>query len=112
MASREVKTEVYPYQIAFNLLPHIGSFSEEGDCSEEVKIANETRKILDAPTLRVTATTVRVPVLRCHSESINVELERPLNPQRGPRSPGRDAGGDRVRRPKPEALSDAPRRHG
>ena len=68
MAFRDVKTEVYPYQIAFNLLPHIGSFSEEGDCSEEVKIANETRKILDVPTLRVTATTVRVPVLRCHSE--------------------------------------------
>jgi aspartate-semialdehyde dehydrogenase len=78
MAFRDVKTEVYPYQIAFNLLPHIGSFSEEGDCSEEVKIANETRKILDVPTLRVTATTVRVPVLRCHSEAINVELERPL----------------------------------
>jgi aspartate-semialdehyde dehydrogenase len=78
MAFRDVKTEVYPYQIAFNLLPHIGSFSEEGDCSEEVKIANETRKILDAPTLRVTATTVRVPVLRCHSEAINVELEKPL----------------------------------
>ncbi len=79
LAFRDVTTKVYPYQIAFNLLPHIGSFNEGGDCSEEVKIANETRKILDAPTLRVTATTVRVPVLRCHSEAINVELERPLN---------------------------------
>jgi aspartate-semialdehyde dehydrogenase len=78
MAFRDVKTEVYPYQIAFNLLPHIGSFTEGGDCSEEVKIANETRKILESPSLRVTATTVRVPVLRCHSEAINVELERPL----------------------------------
>ena len=78
LAFRDVKTEVYPYQIAFNLLPHIGSFNDGGDCSEEVKIAKETRKILNTPALRVTATTVRVPVLRCHSEAINVELERPL----------------------------------
>ncbi len=80
MAFRDVKAEVYPYQIAFNLLPHIGSFSDGGNCSEEVKIVRETQKILDAPRLRVTSTTVRVPVLRCHSESINVELERPLTP--------------------------------
>ncbi|MEQ1626023.1 MAG: aspartate-semialdehyde dehydrogenase [Nitrospira sp.] len=80
MAFREVKAEVYPYQIAFNLLPHIGSFSEGGECSEEIKIVRETRKILDAPNMRVTSTTVRVPVLRCHSESINVELEKPLSP--------------------------------
>ncbi|UVT21531.1 MAG: aspartate-semialdehyde dehydrogenase [Nitrospira sp.] len=79
LAFRDVTTKVYPYQIAFNLLPHIGSFNEGGDCSEEVKIAKETRKILGTPNLRVTATTVRVPVLRCHSEAINVELERPLN---------------------------------
>ena len=78
LAFRDVTTKVYPHQIAFNLLPHIGSFNEGGDCSEEVKIAKETRKILGAPGLRVTATTVRVPVLRCHSEAINVELERPL----------------------------------
>jgi len=80
MAFRDVKAEVYPYQIAFNLLPHIGSFSEGGECSEEIKIVRETRKILDAPKMRVTSTTVRVPVLRCHSESINVELEKPLSP--------------------------------
>jgi aspartate-semialdehyde dehydrogenase len=80
MAFRDVKAEVYPYQIAFNLLPHIGSFSEGGECSEEIKIVRETRKILDAPKMRVTSTTVRVPVLRCHSESINVELEKPLTP--------------------------------
>jgi aspartate-semialdehyde dehydrogenase len=78
LAFRDITTKVYPYQIAFNLLPHIGSFNEGGDCSEEVKIAKETRKILGAPHLRVTATTVRVPVLRCHSEAINIELERPL----------------------------------
>ncbi|TKB67378.1 MAG: aspartate-semialdehyde dehydrogenase [Nitrospira sp.] len=78
LAFRDIKIEIYPHQIAFNLLPHIGSFNDGGDCSEEVKIAKETRKILNAPGLRVTATTVRVPVLRCHSEAINVELERPL----------------------------------
>jgi aspartate-semialdehyde dehydrogenase len=78
LAFRDVTAKVYPHQIAFNLLPHIGSFSEAGDCSEEVKIAKETRKILGVANLRVTATTVRVPVLRCHSEAINVELERPL----------------------------------
>jgi aspartate-semialdehyde dehydrogenase len=80
MGFRDPKVEVYPYQIAFNLLPHIGSFNEGGDCSEEVKIARETRKILESPALRLTATTVRVPVLRCHSEAINVELESPLKP--------------------------------
>lgn len=80
MAFRDIKAEVYPYQIAFNLLPHIGSFNDGGECSEEVKIVRETQKILDAPTLRVTSTTVRVPVLRCHSESINVELAKPLSP--------------------------------
>ena len=64
MAFRDVKAQVYPYQIAFNLLPHIGSFAESGECSEEVKIVRETRKILDAPNLRVTSTTVRVPVLQ------------------------------------------------
>ena len=80
LAFRDAKVEVYPYQIAFNLLPHIGSFTDGGECSEEVKIAKETRKILGLPSLRITATTVRVPVLRCHSEAINVELDRPLKP--------------------------------
>ncbi len=77
---KEVKAEVYPHQIAFNLLPQIGSFGEGGDCSEEVKIVRETQKILGEPAMRITATTVRVPVIRCHSEAVNVELERPLKP--------------------------------
>jgi len=80
MSFRDVETRVYPHQIAFNLLPHIGSFSRDGECSEEVKIVLETQKILETPAMRITATTVRVPVLRCHSEAINVELERPLKP--------------------------------
>ena len=80
MSFRDVEAKVYPHQIAFNLLPHIGSFSRDGECSEEVKIVLETQKILEAPAMRITATTVRVPVLRCHSEAVNVELERPLKP--------------------------------
>lgn len=78
MTFRDVEAKVYPHQIAFNVLPHIGSFGREGDCSEETKIVRETQKILGAPAMRITATTVRVPVLRCHSEAVNVELERPL----------------------------------
>ncbi len=78
LSFQDVEAKVYPHQIAFNVLPHIGSFGRDGDCSEEAKIIRETQKILDAPSMRITATTVRVPVLRCHSESINVELERPL----------------------------------
>lgn len=78
LSFQDVEAKVYPHQIAFNVLPHIGSFGRDGDCSEEAKIVRETQKILDAPSMRITATTVRVPVLRCHSESINVELERPL----------------------------------
>jgi aspartate-semialdehyde dehydrogenase len=77
---KEVKAEVYPHQIAFNVLPQIGSFGEGGACSEEVKIVRETQKILSEPGMRITATTVRVPVMRCHSEAVNVELERPLKP--------------------------------
>ena len=80
LSFKSASPKVYPYQIAFNLLPHIGSFNDGGACSEEVKIVQETRKILETPALRVTATTVRVPVLRCHSEAINVELDRPLKP--------------------------------
>lgn len=78
LSFQEVKAEVYPHQIAFNCLPHIGSFGEGGECSEEVKIVRETQKILSEPRLRLTATTVRVPVLRCHSEAVNIETERPL----------------------------------
>ena len=80
LSFKEVKAEVYPHQIAFNCLPHIGSFGEGGECSEETKIVNETRKILEEPQMRVTATTVRVPVMRCHSEAVNIETERPLTP--------------------------------
>lgn len=65
----------FPYPIANNCLPHIDVFEENGYTKEEMKMINETRKILGRPDLKVTATTVRVPVLNSHSESINVEFE-------------------------------------
>ena len=65
----------FPYQIFDNCIPHIDSFTENGYTKEELKMINETRKILHKPNLKVTATTVRVPVSNSHSESINIEFE-------------------------------------
>lgn len=65
----------FPYPIVNNCLPHIDVFTDNGYTKEEIKMINETRKILGKPDLKVTATTVRVPVLNSHSESINVEFE-------------------------------------
>ena len=67
----------YPHQIAFNLLPHIDVFLDNGYTKEEIKMVEETRKILGLPDLRVTATCVRVPVKMGHAVSVNVELEKP-----------------------------------
>lgn len=67
------------HQIAFNMLPQIDVFVDDGYTKEEMKMINETRKILGLPGLRITATTVRVPVINGHSESVNVELEQPLS---------------------------------
>jgi aspartate-semialdehyde dehydrogenase len=72
---------VYPHQIAFNCLPHIGAFLNNGYTEEEMKMVNETRKIFEDPSIAVSATTVRVPVFYGHSESINVELKSPLSPE-------------------------------
>ncbi|MEG0376911.1 MAG: aspartate-semialdehyde dehydrogenase, partial [Eubacterium sp.] len=69
----------YPHQIAFNCLPHIDDFLENGYTKEEMKMVNETHKILHDDTIRVTATTVRVPVYYSHSESINVEMKKPFD---------------------------------
>jgi aspartate-semialdehyde dehydrogenase len=69
------KASVYPHQIAFNALPHIDSFTENGYTKEEMKMILETAKILD-PEIRVTTTTVRMPVVTGHSESINVEFHK------------------------------------
>ena len=65
----------FPYSIYNNCIPHIDVFMDHGYTKEEYKMINETRKILHLPDLKITATTVRVPVINCHGESINVELE-------------------------------------
>lgn len=74
---------VYAHQIAFNALPHAGSFKDGDDhTDEERKLINETRKILGDPSIRVSATCVRVPVVTGHSEAVNVETRTPLSPER------------------------------
>ncbi len=70
------KLKKFPYSIYNNCIPHIDVFMEHGYTKEEYKMINETRKILHHPDLKITATTVRVPVRNCHGESINVELEK------------------------------------
>ena len=73
-------TAVFPYPLAFNLFPHNSPLNDQGYCEEEMKMVNETRKIFSDQKLRITATCVRVPVLRAHSEAINLEFEQPLTP--------------------------------
>jgi aspartate-semialdehyde dehydrogenase len=77
---RDVETDVYPHQIAFNCIPHIDAFLENGSTKEETKIVNEIMKIMEDDSIRVTATAVRVPVFRCHAGSVNIETERKLSP--------------------------------
>ena len=83
---RSVEANILPsaslpkhYQIAFNLLPQIDVFLEDGYTKEEMKMVHETRKIMNTPDMAITATTIRVPVYRSHSESVNLELESPLS---------------------------------
>lgn len=83
---KEVEARILPsssldkhYQIAFNLLPQIDVFLPDGYTKEEMKMVHETRKIMGDPNLAITATTVRVPVYRSHSESVNLELEQDLS---------------------------------
>ncbi len=78
LSFQEVIHEVYPHQIAFNCLPHIDVFFPSGYSKEEMKMVHETRKILNDDRIGVTATTVRVPVFRSHSESINIETEKKI----------------------------------
>ncbi len=72
------QAEVLPYPLAFNLFPHNSPLTDWGYCEEEMKMVNETRKIFQAPDLRITATCVRVPVLRAHSEAVNLEFTSPF----------------------------------
>ena len=78
-ANKPVKREVYPHQIAFNVLPHVDSFLEDGYTREEMKMQNEGRRILNLPSLTASVTCVRVPVYRAHSVSVTAEFEKPVS---------------------------------
>jgi aspartate-semialdehyde dehydrogenase len=71
--------KVYPYQIAFNLIPQVDSFGDDGYTGEETKMREESRKIMGLPALKVSATCVRVPVVRAHSVAVNAEFEKPVD---------------------------------
>jgi aspartate-semialdehyde dehydrogenase len=77
-----VTPRFFPHQIAFNLIPHIDSFGADGYTGEERKLVDETRKILEAPELRISPTTVRVPVFTCHSVAVNAETEERIGAAR------------------------------
>ena len=78
LEGRAIQPEAFSHQIAFNCIPHIGGFKDDGYTSEEQKLMAETKKILGLPHLKITATAVRVPTFSCHAESINIECERPF----------------------------------
>lgn len=92
LQGQEPVAEVLPYPLAFNLFPHNSPLNDLGYCEEEMKMVNETRKIINDPDIRITATCVRVPVLRAHSEAINLEFAQPFSPDKAreilTRSPG------------------------
>ncbi|MBI3815038.1 MAG: aspartate-semialdehyde dehydrogenase [Nitrospinae bacterium] len=75
---KELTVSVYPHQIAFNCIPQIDVFLDNGYTKEEMKMVNETRKIMEDDSIRVTATTVRVPVFSSHSESVNIETDKKI----------------------------------
>ena len=78
LAGEEDPPQVYPRPIAFNCFPHVDAFTESGYTREEVKVVEESRKILGLPGLRMSATCVRIPVFRSHSESVCIEFDRPV----------------------------------
>jgi aspartate-semialdehyde dehydrogenase len=78
LAGTDYQYQVFRYPIAFNAIPQIGSFKQDGYTSEELKMVYETRKILGDDSIQVCPTCIRIPVSNCHSETINVETERPL----------------------------------
>ena len=80
IAGEELQSSVYPHQIAFNVLPHIDVFRDDGYTKEEWKVTVETRKILHLPDLPVSCTAVRVPVITAHSEAVHVELTGSMTP--------------------------------
>ncbi|EFA69549.1 aspartate-semialdehyde dehydrogenase [Cylindrospermopsis raciborskii S07] len=80
LEGKQPVAQVLPYPLAFNLFPHNSPMTSMGYCEEELKMVNETRKIFGNQDIRITATCVRVPVLRAHSEAINLEFDTPFSP--------------------------------
>ena len=81
VAGKPVTKEVYPHQIAFNVLPHVDVFLADGYTKEEMKMQNEGRKIMHPPSFRASVTCVRVPVYRAHSVAVSAEFEKPVTPE-------------------------------
>ena len=80
LAGTDIDPQAFPHQIAFNALPQIDVFEEDGFTKEEIKMVRETQKIMHAPEIAVSATCVRIPVAYAHSEAVHVEFTRPMTP--------------------------------
>ncbi len=78
LEGKEITPKVFPYQIAFNVIPHIDVFLEKNYTKEEMKMVNETKKMFHDENIRITATTVRIPVFRSHAEAINIETDKKI----------------------------------
>ena len=89
---KNITAKTLPQRIAFNLFPHVDVFLDNGYTKEEMKFVHESRKIMHHPTLKISATCVRVPVYRAHSESVNIEFERPMTPAQAREIIGRSPG--------------------
>ena len=106
VTDQELEPKKFPKRIAFNVIPHIDVFMEDGYTKEEWKMVVETKKILD-PKIKLTATCVRVPVFVGHSEAVNIEFEKPITRRRGARHPARGAGLPRHRQARARRLRHA-----
>ena len=102
----EIEAKKFPKRIAFNLIPQIDVFMEDGFTKEEWKMVVETKKILD-PKIKLVATCVRVPVFIGHSEAVNIEFEEPITRRRGARNPAQRAGLPRHRQARARRLRHA-----
>jgi aspartate-semialdehyde dehydrogenase len=81
LAGKPPTKSVFPHQIAFNCFSHNSALGANGYNEEEIKLVRETRKIFDCPEIAITATCIRIPVMRAHCESINLEFTRPITPE-------------------------------
>ena len=102
---QEVEPEVYPVQIAFNVIPHIDDFQDNGYTREEMKLVWETRKILGDDSIEVNPTVVRVPVFYGHSEAVHIETREKISAAAGARAAGEGAGRGGRRRARPAAAT-------